>query len=527
MPARRERLHGSRYGEKGSYRMIFSAFSRSRHKADDSKKMLINVLHPEESRVAIVKNGVLTNIVIETTTSEKIKGNIYKGIVQRVEPSLHAAFVDCGFGRPGFLPLDEVQRSYYQHPLQHAKQGRLPASKILSKNQEVLVQVSKEAQGTKGAALTTFLSLPGRYLVLMPGYRRTGVSRKIEDEEERKKLKDISAELKLPENMGVIVRTAGLHKTRKELQADADYLLRLWKAIEARGQEQKAPCLVYQESSMVIQAIRDYFTTDISEVIVDNPDVYKRVREFFKQVIPKHYKVVRLYEETTPLFLKYGVEQQLEKLYQRTVTLKSGGTITIDPTEALVAIDVNTARFTHVKDPQETTLITNLEAADEIARQLRLRDLGGLIVIDFIDMDDPKDRQQVERQLKNAFKDDKANVEISRISKFGLLEMSRERLRSPLAETRFVACPHCGGQGKVKSKEALAMVALNEIYLKAPSAGNAEIRLTLAPEVAVYLLNQKRKDLVRIEQTCNTKVAIFCENLIPVDSYRLEIIPAA
>lgn len=504
--------------------MIFSAFSRSRHRGDDSKKMLINVMHPEETRVAIIKNGVLTNLVIETTSSEKIKGNIYKGIVQRVEPSLHAAFVDCGIGRPGFLPLDEVQRTYYAQSALHGKNGRLPAGKILTKDQEVLVQVTKDAQGSKAAALTTFLSLPGRYLVLMPGYRRTGVSRKIEDAEERKKLKDISAELKLPDSMGVIVRTAGLHKTKKELQADADYLLRLWKAIEARAREQQAPCLVYQESSMVIQAIRDYFTTDISEVLVDNPDVYRRAREFFKQVIPKHYKVVRLYEEDIPLFLKFGVEEQIEKLYQRTVTLKSGGTITIDPTEALVAIDVNTARFTHVKDPDETTLITNLEAADEIARQLRLRDLGGLIVIDFIDMNSPKDRQQVERQLRNAFKEDKANVEISRISKFGLLEMSRERLRSPLAETRFVNCPTCGGLGKVKTREALAMVALNEIYMKAPKAANAEIRVSLSPDAAVYLLNQKRKDLLRIEQIWNTKVSIFCENMVPVDTYRIEIV---
>jgi len=505
--------------------MIFSAFSRSRQKADDAKKMLINVMHPEESRVAIISNGVLTNLVIESTSTEKIKGNIYKGIVQRVEPSLHAAFVDCGFGRPGFLPLDEVQRSYHKKPVQHVKNGRPPANKILAKDQEVIVQVTKEAQGKKGAALTTFLSLPGRYLVLMPGYRRTGVSRKIEDEQERKKLKDISAELNLPESMGVIVRTAGVHKTRKELQADADYLLRLWKAIEARGREQQAPCLIYQESSMVIQAIRDYFTTDIADVIVDNAEVCKRVREFFKQVIPKHHKVVKLYEEDMPLFLKYGVEQQIEPLYRRTVSLKSGGTITIDPTEALVAIDVNTARFTQVKDPEETALITNLEAADEIARQLRLRDLGGLIVIDFIDMDDLKNRQQVERQLRAAFRDDKANIEILRISKFGLVELSRERLRSPLAAAHYVACPHCGGAGKVKSTEALAMTALNELYHKAPQARNAELKLRLAADAALYLLNQKRRDLVRIEQTSGAKISILCEQTAPADSYRLDIVP--
>ncbi len=504
--------------------MIFSAFTRGRHKGNEAKKMLINVVHPEESRVAIIDNGLLTNLVIETIAIDKIKGNIYKGVVQRVEPSLHAAFVDCGFGRPGFLPLDEVQYSYHKRQFHHAKGSRPPAGKILSRDQEVIVQVTKEAKGTKGAALTTFLSLPGRYLVLMPGYKRTGVSRKIEDEEERKKLKDITAELNLPEAMGVIIRTAGLHKTRKELQADADYLLRLWKAIESRARELEAPCPVYQESSMVIQAIRDYFTTDISEVLVDNAEIGRKVREFFKQVIPKYQKVVRLYEEKTPLFLKYKIEEQIEPLYRRMVTLKSGGTITIDPTEALVAIDVNTARFTQVKNPEETALITNLEAADEIARQLRLRDLGGLIVIDFIDMKDLKDRQNVERQLRTAFKDDKANIEISRISKFGLVEMSRERLRAPLLDTSYIACLHCGGAGRIKSREALAMSALNEIYHKAADASHAEIRLSIAAEAATYLLNQKRKDLLGIEQTYSTKLSIFCEALTPVDSYRLDIV---
>lgn len=509
--------------KKGTGMMFFSALTRGRHKTNESKKMLINVTHPEESRVAIIEDGILTNLGIESIQKEQIRGNIYKGIVQRVEHSLYAAFVDCGFGRPGFLPLDEVHPNYYKKKFPHAR-GRLPAEKILSKYQEVIVQVTKEAKGTKGAALTTYISLPGRYLVLMPGYKRTGISRKIEDEGERKKLKDISQELDLPEAMGVIVRTAGLDKTKRDLQGDADYLLRLWKAIESRAKEMPAPCAVYMESSMVIQSIRDYFTTDISEVIIDNPETFKKVREFFRQIIPKHQKVVRLYEDKTPLFLKYNIEAQIEPLYKRSVTLKSGGTISIDPTEALVAIDVNTARFTQVKNPEESTLITNLEAADEIARQLRLRDLGGLIVIDFIDMKNHRDRQQVERQLRNAFKNDKANIEISKISQFGLLEMSRERLRSPLFDTSHVACTYCSGTGKIKSREALALSILTELYSKASAGGTAEIRLSLFPDAASYLLNQKRRNLLDIEQRFNIKIVVISDTILPADTYKLETV---
>ncbi|MEI6126001.1 MAG: Rne/Rng family ribonuclease [Pseudomonadota bacterium] len=493
---------------------------------NELKKMIINVTHPEESRVAIIEDGLLTNLAIESTSAEKTRGNIYKGTVQRFEPSLNAAFVDCGAGRPGFLPMDEVHPSYFAKQAQPQK-GRFHSGGALRKNQEIIVQVSKEAKGTKGAALTTYISLPGRYLVLMPGYKRTGVSRKIEDEDERKKLKDITRELELPDSMGVIIRTAGLNKNKKELQGDADYLLRLWKAIESRAKDMPGPGMAYQESSMVIQSIRDYFTIDTSEVLIDNFEVYKKVREFFRQVIPKHQRVVKLYEEKTPVFLKYKIEEQIEPLYKRTVLLKSGGTIKIDPTEALVAIDVNTARFTQVKDPEESAYITNLEAADEIARQLRLRDLGGLIVIDFIDMKSLKNRQQVERQLKAAFKNDKANIEIAKISQFGLLEMSRERLRSPLSDTSHQECLSCGGVGKIKAKEALSLVVLREIYNKTSAGEHAEIRVTLSSDAAGYLLNQKRSDVLDIEQQFNTKIIISSDMLTPVDSYRLETVQKA
>jgi len=502
--------------------MFFSALTRGRKKVNEAKKMIINATHPEETRVAIIEDGILTNLAVETTSSEKNRGNIYKGIVQRVEQSLHAAFVEYGGERPGFLPLDEVQPLYYEKGT-HSR-SRPPAGRILKKNQEVIVQVTKDAKGTKGAALTTYVSLPGRFLVLMPGYKRSGISRKIEDEEERKKLKDITRQLQLPEDTGVIIRTAGLNKTRKELQVDADYLLRLWKAIENRAKEMTAPAIIYQESSMVIQSIRDYFTIDISEVLVDNTEVFKKIKEFFRQVLPKYQRVVRFYDEKTPIFVKHKIDEQIDPLYRRTVPLKSGGSISIDPTEALVAIDVNTGRFTQVKDPEESTLITNLEAADEIARQLRLRDLGGLIVIDFIDMRSLKNRQQVERHLKAAFKNDKANIEISKISQFGLLELSRERLRAPLYDTSYVACRCCGGTGKIKATEPLSLSVLREIYTKAAGGGVSEVRVCLSAEAAAFLLNHKRDDLHAIEHRFGTKVYVAGQAPAPADSYTVETV---
>ncbi len=482
--------------------------------------MIINAVHPEESRVAIIENGNLQNLALATETREKIRGNIYKGIVQKVVHSFNAAFVDFGFSRHGFLPLDEVHPEYHS-----AAKDKLTSAKILRKNQEVIVQVTKEEKGTKGPSLTTYISLPGRYLVIMPGHKRTGISRKIEDEAERKKLKDIGRQLKLPESIGFIIRTAGLSKSKRDLQKDANYLLRLWKAITKRSKELTSQGIIYQESNIVIQSIRDYFTTDISEVLVDNPEVFKKVKDFFKQVIPKHQKTVRLYENKTPVFIKYNIEKQIESLYKRTISLKSGGSISIDPTEALVAVDVNTARFTRVKNPEETSLITNLEAADEIARQLRLRDLGGLIVIDFIDMKSLKNRQQVERQIKNAFKIDKANIEISRISKFGLIEISREYLRTPLFDESHIECTYCSGSGKTRSRESLSLVILREIYDKVSTGSIAEIQVTLFHDVATYLLNQKRKELFNIEKQFDTIISIFSDNIKPADNYSLECIP--
>ncbi len=484
--------------------------------------MIINMVNPEESRIAITENEHLINLAIETTSTGKIRGNIYKGVVKKVQHSLNAAFVEFGSKRHGFLPLDEVHAKYHT---KEAKGKEKPShDKILKKNQEILVQVTKEEKDNKGAALTTYISLPGRYLVIMPGYKRSGISKKIDSEEERKKLKDIGKELKLPDTMGFIIRTAGLNKTKKELQKDADYLLRLYKAIESKAEKIAVPAMVYQESNMVVQSIRDYFTSDIGEVLIDSPEAFKKARDFFKQIIPKHYNALTLYEEKEPVFSKYKIEKQIEVLYERIVTLKSGGSISIDSTEALVAIDVNTSRFTRLKTQEETTLITNLEAAEEIARQLRLRDLGGLIVIDFIDMKQVKDRQQVERHLKNAFKTDKANIELSKISKFGILEMSRERLRSPLLDMNHITCPFCKGSGKTRATESLSLSILNKIFDGASSGENSEIKVSLSPEVAEYLLNVKRAELFSIEKQFNVKICISSAAMKPADSCNIELI---
>lgn len=500
---------------------LFSALSRSRAKQNQQKKMIINVVHQDESRVAIIDSGVLQDLSIETTSREKLRGNIYKGKVQRVEPSLYAAFVEYGGNRPGFLPLDDVMPQY-RHESARESKGKIPPGKVLHKNQEILVQVTKDEKAHKGAALTTYVSLPGRYLVLMPGYNRTGISRKIEDTDERKKLKDIGRELKVPEDMGFIIRTAGLNKGKKELQADANYLVRLWNAVQSRAGELPPASLVYQESSMVIQAIRDYYTTDISEVLIDNAEVFRKVREFFKQVIPKHQKIVRLYEGREPVFQKYAVEEQIEPLYEREVPLKSGGRLCIDPTEALVSIDVNSGRFTRVKDPEESALITNLEAAEEIARQLRLRDLGGLIVIDFIDMRQAKNRQQVERQLRAAFKVDKANIEISSISKFGLLEMSREHLRSPLTDSSHRECAHCGGTGKVRSRENIARAALRDILARLSAGGVAALNLRVAPDTAAYMLNSLRGEICGIEKKHSVRISVTGDSAVSMNAYEID-----
>ncbi|MGH8058418.1 MAG: Rne/Rng family ribonuclease, partial [Candidatus Entotheonellia bacterium] len=412
------------------------------------RKMLINTEDVEESRVAILADGMLEEFDIETSTKEQIKGNIYKGLVVKVEPGLQAAFVEYGGNRAGFLPLGEVHPSSYADP-ELSKRGRVRIHDVLKRNQSVLVQVVKDEIGTKGAALSTYISLPGRYLVLMPGVDATRVSRKIEDEAQRRLLKEIVAQLEPPPGMGVIIRTAGLERSKQELQRDMTYLLKLWETITAQAKDLPAPSVVYQERDLVIRSIRDYFTPDIAEILVDDREVFKRAREFLQAIMPRYVNRIKLSREKRPIFSRYQLEEQIEAIFEDKIPLKSGGSIVIERTEAMVSIDVNSGRSTQERGMEETAFKTNLEAGEEIARQLRLRDLGGLIVIDFIDMRDRKHVQEVERCLKNALKRDKARVEVSRISKFGLLELSRQRLKPALQDETYLPCLHCKGQGLV------------------------------------------------------------------------------
>lgn len=465
------------------------------------KKMLINVADEEESRVAIIEDGLLEEFTIETTSKEQIKGNLYNGVIVKVEPSLQAAFVDYGGKRHGFLPMSEIHPKWYGTEARTDDRERRPRIQdVIKRNQKVLIQVVKEELGSKGASLSTYASLPGRYLVLMPGSETPGgISRKIEDEEERKKLKEIIAQLEPPPDMGIIVRTAGLNRNKAELQRDLTYLQRLWASIEEKSQQSPAPSLIYQEHDLVIRSIRDYFTPDIQEVLIDDKEVYRQARDFFQAVMPRYHGRVKLYRDRKPLFARYQLEEQLDAIYSQKVELKSGGSIVIAPTEALVAIDVNSGRATKEKSIEETAFKTNMEAAQEIARQLRLRDLGGLIVIDFIDMRNQKHIQDIEKTLRLAVKRDKARTQVSRISQFGLLELSRQRLKPTILEGNHLKCPHCEGSGWIKSTVSLALMVLRRIRAEASKEMTAAVKAVLPMEVTMYLLNQKRRELSQIE----------------------------
>jgi ribonuclease E len=473
------------------------------------RKMLVNAVDPEERRVAIVENGALTELIIETPLQELTRGNIYKGKIVNIEPSLQASFVDYGEGRHGFLPFAEIHPNYYAPETKEGLHDRPRIQHVIKNNQEVLVQVEKEETSTKGAALTTYISLPGRYLVLMPWSDGGGVSRKIDQEQERRRMKEIVQQLEVPEGMGVIVRTAGLGRNKIELGRDLNYLLRLWESIQGKAKKTPPPALIYEERDLVIRAIRDYFTTDIDEVLIDSREVFNQAKDFIRMVIPRYQNKLKLYGEKRPLFSKYELEKQLETIYDRKVPLKSGGSIVVDPTEALVSVDVNSGRATRGRDMEETAFRTNLEAAEEVARQLRLRDLGGLIVIDFIDMWERKHKQEVERALRNALKRDKARVEIGKISSFGLLELSRQRLRPAVSGRTFTLCTHCGGTGLVKSIEAAALAVLRKIQAGLAKGGCTQVKAELPEEVATYLLNQKRAELFRLERQYGLKIQII------------------
>jgi len=461
------------------------------------KRMLINATQPEELRIALVDGQRLYDLDIESASKEQRKSNVYKARLVRIEPSLEAAFVDYGAERHGFLPLKEVSRSLF---LKEPPRGtRIAIQDVLRESQEFIVQVDKEQRGNKGAALTTFISMAGRYLVAMPNNPRAGgVSRQIEGDERDEARKALSG-LEVPEGMGVILRTAGVGREVEELQWDLDYLLRLWNAIQEASRQRPAPFLVYQDRSIIIRAIRDYLRDDISEVLIDDETMFKKAQEFTHQVMPQSLAKLKLYQNHVPLFTRFQIESQIESAFDRGVSLPSGGSIVVAATEALTTIDINSARATRGSDIEETALNTNLEGADEIARQLRLRDLGGLIVIDFIDMLSQRNQRLVENRMREALKMDRARVQIGRISRFGLLEMSRQRLRPSLVEASHIVCPRCNGQGAIRTVESLALSILRVIEEEAMKEATSRIVVTLPIDEATFLLNEKRGDIVGIE----------------------------
>jgi len=482
------------------------------------KRMLINATQSEELRVALVDGQKLYDLDIEAGSREQKKSNIYKGRITRVEPSLEAAFVDFGAERHGFLPLKEISKEYFNPS---AGKGRVNIRDAIREGQEVIVQVDKEERGNKGAALTTFISLAGRYLVLMPNNSRAGgISRRIEGDE-RSQLKDAMSGLNTPKNMGVIVRTAGVGRSTEELQWDLDYLLQFWESITSASKDRPAPFLIYQESNVIIRAIRDYLRQDIGEVLVDAPLVFEDVLNFVRSVMPAYESKIRLYQDETPLFNRYQIESQIETAFQREVTLPSGGSIVIDPTEALVSIDINSARATKGSDIEETALQTNLEAAEEIARQLRLRDMGGLVVIDFIDMGPSKNQRDVENRMKKSLELDRARVQVGKISRFGLLEMSRQRLRPSLGETRSEVCPRCSGQGTIRDIESLALSIMRIMYEEATKDKTKEVQAILPVSVATFLLNEKRKQISEIEKQQSVRVIIIPNEAMDTPHYEL------
>ena len=471
------------------------------------KRMLFNATQPEELRVALVDGQRLYDLDIETAGREQKKANIYKGRITRIEPSLEAAFIDYGAERHGFLPLKDISRSYFD-PSVELGGGRVNIKEVLREGQEVLVQIDKEERGNKGAALTTFISLAGRYLVLMPNNPRAGgVSRRIVGDE-RNQIRDALAALEIPEDMGLIVRTAGVGKNPEELQWDLNYLLQLWEAIEKAAAERPAPFLVYQESNVIIRAIRDYLRKDISEILIDDRKTYEEAIEFVKMVMPHNLDKVKLYDDKVPLFTRYQIENQIETAFQREVRLPSGGAIVIDHTEALLSIDINSARATKGSDIEETAFNTNREAAEEVARQLRLRDLGGLIVIDFIDMSSSRNQREVENTLREALKMDRARVQVGRISRFGLLEMSRQRLRPSLGESSQIVCPRCAGQGTIRGTESLALSILRLIEEDAMKEQTGRIVAQAPINVASFLLNEKRTAISEIEARQGVRVIV-------------------
>jgi len=483
------------------------------------KRMLVNATQSEELRVALVDGQKLYDLSIEIAAREQKKANVYKGRITRVEPSLEAAFVDYGGNRHGFLPLKEVSREYFRVPPQG---GRMNIKELLQEGQELVVQVEKEERGNKGAALTTFISLAGRFLVLMPNNPRAGgVSRRIEGEE-RDQLREAMNDLQIPDGMGAIIRTAGVGRTAEELQWDLNNLRSAWDQIAAAVQGRPAPFLVYQEGDAVTRSLRDYLSDDIGEILIDDPGAFQKAQEYMQRFLPpESQRKLRLYQDDVPLFTRFQIESQIESAYSHKVTLTSGGSLVIDHTEALVSIDINSARSTRGSDIETTAFNTNLEAADEIARQLRLRDIGGLIVIDFIDMESQKNQRDVEDRLRNAVRQDKARIQIGRISRFGLLELSRQRLRPSLGESTHMVCPRCTGMGTIRGVESLSLAILRLIGEEARKERSARIFVQVPVDVGTYLMNEKRDWLNTVSQRGDVEVIVIPNPNLQTPNYSI------
>ena len=484
------------------------------------KRMLINATQSEETRIALVSGQTLYDLDVETPRHQKKKANIYKGKITRIEPSLEAAFIDYGSERHGFLPFKEVAEEYF--PKTKPESGRFSIKDVLKEGQEIIVQVQKEERGNKGAALTTQITLAGPYVVMMPNNPKAGgISRRIEGDD-RSDIRDTLRDLKTPEGMGLIIRTAGVDKNTEELQWGVNYLVQLWEAVKKASTEHTAPFLIHQESDIVILAIRDYLRQDIGEIIIDNMDVFHRARDFIQHVMPEQVYKVKPYQDTIPLFTRFQIESQIESAYQREVTLPSGGSIVIDITEALTAIDINSSRATKGTDIEDTAFNTNMEAACEIARQLRLRDLGGLVVIDFIDMHSNKHQRDVENKIREAVKSDRARVQIGKISRFGLLEMSRQRLRPSIEESTQIVCPRCHGVGVIRGVESLGLSILRLLEEESMKENTRRVTVQLPVDVATFLLNEKRSQLILIEDRHNLHILIVPNEHLETPQYIIE-----
>jgi len=480
--------------------------------------MLFNATQSEEVRVAIINDNIIEDLDYERSTREQRKSNIYKGKITRVEPSLEAAFVNYGVDRHGFLPFKEISKEFFS---KKSRKKSISIADVIEEGQEVIVQVSKEERGNKGAALTTYLSLAGRYIVLMPNNSDSGgISRRIEGDE-RTSFKEVLSQLNIKKGMSVIGRTAGIGASVEEIQWDLDYLTQLWDAIQGASDQQESPFLIYQESNLVIRAIRDYFHPDIEEILIDNQNIYDQASQFMNHVMPSYASRIKLYEENTALFSKFNIENQIESAFLREVQLPSGGVIVIDHTEALVSIDVNSSRSTKGRDIENTAFSTNLEAAKELAKQLRLRDIGGLIVVDFIDMENPKHQREVEECLREALKNDKARIQTGRISRFGLMELSRQRLRPSIGETSNGACPKCHGTGRIRDFQSSALHIIRMIQDQSNKKQEQKISVQVPVDVATYLLNEKRDLIIQSESENNNKIFIIANKYFDVPQFKI------